>query len=162
MFFIGRIIGVARQRPVIFFNNGEISIAFQFSMYPCHIDLIGPVKSNHIDDAATDNKNLLVIKLFSKRYSSVYTIYNRNTLCCPGRLPGDHNIWSSRQRLIAYGCKGFSSHYNRHGPGHILKKLHVLWQMPEQLIVLTNHVVFGSSDNKRNNHNKKYKIRNKE
>ena len=43
--------------------------------------------------------------------------------------------------------KCFTPHDHRHAPGGVLEKFQVVGQMPEQLVVFTNGIIFGSSYN---------------
>ena len=48
-------------------------------MNPCHIDLVGPFKCDHIDLAATDNKDLFVVQFLCERKRQRLTLLTTDT-----------------------------------------------------------------------------------
>ena len=160
MFIIGREIQIAGEHPLCFVDHGKEGIPIQYRMDPRHVDAISYGHGFSIDLAAADDEGFFAIGVGSqlKGRRQVLRFLHLVAPGVPGFIPGDYEIKSARKGFTCQGFECLSPHDDRHPPGSVLEKFHIVGQVPEKLVVFANGIVGAGSDDEADDHGPKFSL----
>src|SRR5213083_56229 len=113
-------------------------------MDACKIDPICNTDGLPENFSSTNDVHFFGICSSGGSYGCLKVIYNDHTIGFPIQVGSNYNIGPAGQRP-AQAFKSFSAHDYGHSPGGVFEKLHIVRQMPKQLVVFTNDVICGCS-----------------
>src|SRR5690606_6768026 len=132
------------QLPLIFIDLGKKGIGFKGTMNARKFNLLSQINCHFIDLPPTNNERLRIIsREFNCPFNRMY--YHDPTFFIIF-FAGDHNMGAIWKRLRKR-LKCLPSHYNMMARGKLFETPEIIGQMPHQVVILSQCVVFTCCSN---------------